>query len=247
MAEKRAGEAPAASAEEEEFAPRSSGSTRVPTEIGLNKFVWDLRYPDATQFPGMILWAGTVRGPAVVPGKYTVRLTVDGKAQSQTFLVQKDPRLTTTPQEYLSQLELELQIRDKLSKTNQAVLDIRDVRKQINDLAARTKNNLVIERAKALTKNMTDVEEALYQTKNKANEDPLNFPIRLNNKIAGVLAALESSDSPPTASQQVVYEDLSTAINAQLRRLDEIMHRDLPEFNKLVRDQNIPAVGGGNQ
>ncbi len=180
----------------------------------------------------------------MVPGKYTVRLTVDGKAQTQTFLVQKDPRLTTTPQEYLSQLELELQIRDKLTKTNQTVLDIRDVRKQINELAARTKNALVIERAKALTKNMTEVEEALYQTKNKANEDPLNFPIKLNNKIAGVLAALEMSDSPPTQSQSMVYEDLSTAINAQLRRWDEIVTRDLPQFNKLVRDQNIPAVGG---
>ncbi len=246
VAEKRAAEAPASSAEEEEFAPRSSGSTRVPTEAGLNKFVWDLRYPDATQFPGMILWAGTVRGPLVVPGKYTVRLTVDGKSQSQTFLVQKDPRLTTTQQEYLSQLELELQIRDKLSKTNQAVLDIRDVRRQINDLAARTNNALVVERAKALAKNMTEVEEALYQTKNRANEDPLNFPIRLNNKIAGVLAALESSDSPPTASQQAVYEGLSTAINAQLRRLEEIMRRDLPEFNKLVRDQNVPAIGSKN-
>ena len=243
-------EVPAASAEEEEFVPRNAGSTRVPVEPGLNKFVWDMRYPDATKFPGMILWAGTVRGPAIAPGKYTVRLTVDGKAHSQTFLVKKDPRIATTQQEFLSQLELELQIRDKLSRTNQAVLDIRDVRKQIEDLAARTKTPVIVDRAKALAKDLTQVEEALYQTKNKANEDPLNYPIRLNNKIAGVLAALEMSDSGPTQQQQQVYEDLSTGINAQLRRLDEIMKRDLPAFNKLVRDQNIPAIipatTGGN-
>ncbi len=243
-------EVPAASAEEEEFVPRNAGSTRVPVEPGLNKFVWDMRYPDATKFPGMILWAGTVRGPAIAPGKYTVRLTVDGKAYSQSLLVKKDPRIATTQQEFLSQLELELQIRDKLSRTNQAVIDIRDVRKQIEDLAARTKTPVIVERAKALAKDLTLVEEALYQTKNKANEDPLNYPIRLNNKIAGVLGALEMSDSGPTQQQQQVYEDLSTAINAQLRRLDEIMKRDMPAFNKLVRDQNIPAIipatTGGN-
>ena len=243
-------EVPAASAEEDEFVPRNAGSTRVPVEAGLNKFVWDMRYSDATKFPGMILWAGTVRGPAIVPGKYTVRLKVDGKAQSQTFTVQKDPRIATTQQEFLSQLELELQIRDKLSRTNQAVLDIRDVRKQIEELAGRTKAPLIVDRAKALAKDLTQVEEALYQTKNKANEDPLNYPIRLNNKVAGVLAALEMSDSGPTSQQQQVYEDLSTGINAQLRRLDEIMKRDLPAFNKLVRDQNIPAIlpatTGGN-
>ena len=232
----------AASAEEEEFVPRGGGSTRVPVEAGMNKFVWDMRYPDATKFPGLIMWAGTVRGPAIVPGKYTVKLTVDGATQSQTFMVAKDPRIATTQQEFLSQLELELQIRDKLSRTNQAVLDIRDVRKQIEELAGRTKQPLIIDRAKTLAKDLTVVEEALYQTKNKANEDPLNFPIRLNNKIAGVLAALEMSDSPPTSQQQQVYEDLSTGINAQLKRLDEIMHRDVPEFNKLVRDQNIPAI-----
>jgi len=243
--EKRATQAPAASAEEDEFAPRGGGSTRVPVEVGLNKFVWDLRYPDATKFPGMILWAGTVRGPVVAPGKYMVRLTVDGKAQTQTFLVNKDPRIATTQQEFLSQLEMELQIRDKLSRTNQAVLDIRDVRKQIEDLATRTKQPAIVDRAKALARDLTTVEEALYQTKNKANEDPLNYPIRLNNKIAGVLAALEMSDTGPTSQQQMVYEDLSTGINAQLKRLDEIMHRDLPAFNKLVRDQNIPAIIGG--
>ncbi|MDQ6678224.1 MAG: glycosyl hydrolase [Acidobacteriota bacterium] len=240
--EKHPPDAPAASAEEEEFAPRSSGSTRVAVEPGLNKFVWDLRYPDAVKFPGMILWAGSVRGPAVVPGVYTVKLTVDGKSQSQTFRVNKDPRIETTDQEFQSQLSLELQIRDKLTQTHQAILDIRDVRKQVEDLAARTKVPLVIDRAKALSKELTQVEETLYQTKNKAPQDPLNYPIRLNNRLAGVLAALEMSDSGPTRQQQMVFEDLATGINAQLKRLDEIMKRDLPAFNKLVRDQNIPAI-----
>lgn len=241
VAEKRAQPVPA-SAEEEAFVPRGGGSTRVPTEAGLNKFVWDLRYADATSFPGMILWAGSVRGPLAVPGKYTVKLTADGKTETQTFAILKDPRIATTDQQYLSQLELELQIRDKLSKTNQAVLDIRDVRKQIDDLTARVKNPAVAERAKALSQELTSIEEALYQTKNKAREDPLNFPIRLNNKMAALLAAVEASDDPPTSQEQMVYEDLSTGINVQLNHLNQVITKDLPAFNKVVRDQDIPAV-----
>ncbi|MCU1258303.1 MAG: glycosyl hydrolase, repeat-containing protein, partial [Bryobacterales bacterium] len=242
VAEGRDRQAGPVSAEEETFRPRGAGSTSVPTEPGLNKFVWDLRYPDATSFPGMVLWAGSVRGPMTVPGKYTVKLTANGKTEAQTFEILKDPRIKTTPQEFLSQLELELQIRDKLSKTNQAVIDIRDIRKQVDDLAARLKNTVVIERAKALSKELTAIEEALYQTKNKAREDPLNFPIRLNNKMAALLAAVEASDDAPTSQEQMVYEDLSTGINAQLKQLDQVISKDLPAFNKIVRDQDIPAV-----
>jgi photosystem II stability/assembly factor-like uncharacterized protein len=232
----------AASAEEGAFAPRGGGSTRVPIEPGLNKFVWDLRYPDATSFPGLIMWAGSTRGPLAVPGKYTVKLTANGKTETQAFEVLKDPRNQTTQQQFLSQLELELQIRDKLSKTNQAVLDIRDVRKQLDDLTARLKNPAVIERAKALSKELTSIEEALYQTKNKAREDPLNFPIRLNNKMAALLAAIEGSDDAPTSQEQMVYEDLSTGINAQLKQLDRVIATDLPAFNKVVHDQDVPAI-----
>ncbi len=230
------------SAEEEAFTPRSSGSTRVPTEPGLNKFVWDLRYADATTFPGLIMWAGSTRGPLAVPGKYTVKLTADGQTQTQSFQINKNPNIPTTDQQYLSQLELELQIRDKLSKANQAVIDIRDIRKQVEDLTSRIKNPTVAERAKALSKELTDIEEAIYQTKNKAREDPLNFPIRLNNKMAALLSAVSESDDPPTSQEQMVYEDLSTGINAQLNHLNQVITKDLPAFNKVVRDQDIPAV-----
>ena len=247
-ADRARAEVSAESAEEETFRPRGPVA-RVTTEAGLNRFVWDLRHPDATAFPGMILWAGTVRGPSVIPGKYTVRLTVDGKSQSQSFEVKKDPRIATTMPEFQSQLSLEIQIRDKLSRTHQAILDIRDVRKQIEDLSARLKASgdspkvkLVIERAKGLADELTNVEETLYQTKLKANEDPLNFPIRLNNKMAGLLAAVEAADTAPTSQQQQVYEDLSTGINAQLKRLDTVMTQGLPAFNKMVKEQDVPAV-----
>jgi hypothetical protein len=235
-------EALAASAEEEDFSARFAGPTSIPAEAGLNRFVWDLRYPDAIRFPGMILWAGSTRGPLVVPGKYTVKLTCDGKTETQTFDVLKDPRVNTTQEQYLSQLELELQIRDKLNKTHEAIINIRSLRKQIDELAGRVENKNVVEKAKALTAELTSVEEALYQTRNKANEDPLNFPIRLNNKMASLLGAIQSADAPPTSQEQQVFEDITTGINGQLKKLDTILTQQVPAFNKFVKDQDIPAV-----
>jgi photosystem II stability/assembly factor-like uncharacterized protein len=232
----------AGSAEEEDFAARFAGPTSIPAEKGMNKFIWDLHYEDAKRFPGMILWAGSTRGPIIIPGAYTAKLTVDGKSYTQTFEAKKDPRIATTPEDFQSQLEIELQIRDKLTKTHEAIINIRSIRKQIDELAARIENKNVIEKAKALAAELSSVEEALYQTKNRANEDPLNFPIRLNNKMASLLGAIQSADARPTQQEQQVFEDINTGINGQLKKLDVIFTKDVPAFNKFVKDQDVPAV-----
>jgi hypothetical protein len=228
--------------EEEDFPRRPAGADRVPSEAGLNRFVWDLHYPDATTFPGLIMWAGNVRGPAIVPGSYQVRLTANGKSQTERFEVKKDPRLATTPDEYARQLEVALQIHNKLSQSNAAVVQIRDIRKQLDEYAERVKDPKVVDAAKTLAKNLTTVEEALYQTKNRANEDPLNFPIKLNNKLAALEGTVESSDHAPTVQSTQVYEDLASQVNAQLETLKKLVGPDLAAFNKLVREQNVPAV-----
>jgi photosystem II stability/assembly factor-like uncharacterized protein len=234
---------PAAEGEEdEEFPPRRPDADRVPTEAGLNRFVWDLRYPDATTFPGLIMWAGNIRGPVIVPGNYKVRLTANGKSETQNFVVKKDPRLSTTPEAYARQLEVALQIHNKLSQSNDAVVRIRDIRKQLDDYAERVKDQKVADAAKALSKSLTAVEEALYQTKNRANEDPLNFPIKLNNKLAALEGVVESSDNGPTLQSSQVFEDLASQVNAQLETLKRLTASDLAAFNKLARDQNVPAV-----
>jgi len=204
--------------------------------------VWNLRYPDAVTFNGLIMWAGSVRGPVVLPGKYQVRLTAGGKTQTQTFEIKQDPRLATTPEEYAKQLELAQQIHKKLSDSNAAVVEIRELRRQLNEYAGRVKNAKVVEAAKALARNLTAVEEALYQTKNRASEEPLNFPIRLNNQLAALEAVVESSDDPPPAQTNMVYEDLASQVNAQLNALKKLTTAGLAAFNKLVRDENIPAI-----
>jgi hypothetical protein len=225
--------------EEEDF--RAPPPARVNAAAGMNRFVWNLRYPDATTFPSMILWAGSLTGPRVPPGTYTVRLTADGKTQSQTFEVKKDPRLTTTSEEYTKQVTLALQVRDKLSATNEGVIRIREVRKQLDEYARRD-DKRVADAAKALSQKLTAVEEELYQTKNRASEDPLNFPIKLNNKLAHVLGLVEGSDNQPTQQSYMVYEDLATRVNGQLKALDALMTSDLAAFNKLIHDSNAPAI-----
>ena len=224
--------------EEEAFGP-PRGAGKLPAEPGLNRFVWNLRYEDATKFPGLIMWAGNVEGPTAAPGKYTASLTVAGHSQTQTFTVRPDPRVKTRPEDYAAQLALALQIRDKLSAVNQAVVEIREAKKQ---LARYEKEDQVAAAAKALGQKLSGVEEALYQTKLKAGEDALNFPIKLNNKLAALKGDVEESDAAPTRQEQMVYEDLATQSNAELEKLKKLLAGDLPAFNKQVRDANIPAV-----
>ncbi|HZI49659.1 MAG TPA: hypothetical protein VFD75_17810, partial [Pyrinomonadaceae bacterium] len=217
---------------------------RATTDVGLNRFVWDMRYPDATRFPGMILWAGQTQGPKIVPGNYQVKLTVDGQTMTETFEVKPDPRLATPPADYAKQLDLSLKIRDKLTETHNAIIQIRDVKKQIDDLVKRVgpQSKPIPDAGNALIKKLTEVEEALYQTKNQSSQDPLNFPIRLNNKLAALLGVVARSDTPPNDQSFAVYDDLARQIDVQLAKLSTIIKTDVPAFNQLVKDQNIPAV-----
>jgi photosystem II stability/assembly factor-like uncharacterized protein len=226
--------------------PFGGGAARLSAEAGLNRFAWDFRYDDARRFPGMILWAGNTTGPRAVPGTYQVRLTADGKSLTQSFEIKKDPRLDTTADDFAKQFDLLIKIRDKFSETTDAILRIRDVRKQVDDIVARVKDDAkgkpVADAAKTLRDKLTTVEEELYQTKNQSNQDPLNYPIRLNNKLAALGGVVASADAAPTSQSYAVYEDLAGKIDAQLEKLRQIMRTDLPAFNRVVREQDIPAV-----
>jgi hypothetical protein len=214
----------------------------LPTEVGLNRFVWDTRYAEAVRFPGMILWAGNTSGPKTPPGTYQVKLTVEGKTLTQNFEIKPDPRLTTTPADYAKQAELGLKIRDKLSETHNAIIQIRDVRKQVEDLLKRVAGQpnfkVVNDAGTALNKKLTTIEETLYQTKNQSNQDPLNYPIRLNNKLAALGGVVGTAEAAPTAQSYSVYDELVTQIDAELQKLTQLMRTDVPAFNQLVRDQN---------
>jgi photosystem II stability/assembly factor-like uncharacterized protein len=235
---------PPAGAEEGFFG--GGGPRRPPAEAGLNRFVVDLRYADATRFPGLIMWGGSTTGPRVVPGSYQLKLTIDGKTMVQNFEVKKDPRLETTQADFAKQLDLLLKIRDKFTETSEAILQIRDLRKQIDEITTRLKDQpsgkTIADAAKPLRAKLTAIEEELYQTKNQSSQDPLNYPIRLNNKLAALGGVIASADAAPTDQSYVLYEELVAKINVQLQKLADTIRTDLPAFNKLVREQDVPAV-----
>nr|MBA2527808.1 glycosyl hydrolase [Pyrinomonadaceae bacterium] len=244
---------------EEGGPPGAEAPARLPIDVGLNRFIWDMRYPDAVRFPGMILWAGETRGPRIVPGSYQVKLTVDGAIMVENFEVKSDPRLAATSADYVKQLEFGLRIRDKVTEMHIAVIQIRDVRKQVEDLLKRVKDSgpsggqpalgggqpnfkVINDAATALNKSLTEIEETLYQTKNQSSQDPLNFPIRLNNKLATLSGVVARGDAAPTDQSYAVYDGLVSQIAAQLQRLARIMSTDVLAFNQLVKEQNVPAV-----
>ncbi len=240
-------EAPAAAPGGEEGAFFGGGApARVAAEKGLNRFTWDYRYPDATRFPGLIMWAGSTSGPKAVPGAYQVKLSVDGKLLTETFEVRKDPRIPATQEELQKQFDLLSKIRDKLTETHNAISNIRDVRRQVDDYAKRVGGQQgmqpVVDSAKSLNEKLTAIEQELYQTKNQSSQDPLNFPIKLNNKLATLGGSIAGPDSQPTDQHYAVFEDLNARINAQLEKLRQVMDSEVPAFNKLAREKEVPAV-----
>lgn len=239
-------EAAPAPAGEESEGGRGGPQPRLSFDVGLNRFVWDMRYTESVRFPGMILWSGETRGPRVAPGIYQMKLTVDGQTSSEKFEVKADPRLQTTAAEYARQLELSLKIRDKLSEVHKAIIEIRDLHKQVDDLLKRVKNQPnakpINEAGAVLNKSLVSIEEALYQTRNQSSQDPLNFPIRLNNKLAALGGVVGGAEAPPTDQSYLVFDALVVQIDAQLQKLAQLVKTDVPAFNRLVRDQSIPAI-----
>ena len=100
----------------------------------------------------------------------------------------------------------------------------------------------MLDAAKALDEKMTKVEEALYQTKNRSQQDPLNFPVRLNDKLNALGSSASLGDNRPTAQAVQVRDQLVQAVDAQLSTLAQILSQDLPAFNELAKTEGIPAV-----
>jgi photosystem II stability/assembly factor-like uncharacterized protein len=222
------------------------GGDSLKVTAGLNRFVWDLRYPGAHRFKGIVLWAGDLRGPLAVPGSYTVQVTAGGWSATRPFAVREDPRAKVTTADLRRQFDLLIRIRDRVSAANDAVKQIRDVVGQLDGVAARVKGDphagAITGPLDSLKTHLQAVERAIYQTQNRSGEDPLNFPIRINNKIAALTGVVGSADAAPTDQSVVVFDTLNAQLQVQLDRLQQVLTTELPAFNRLVRDQDVPAV-----
>jgi hypothetical protein len=221
-------------------------ASKLEVKEGMNRFVWNMTYPEASRFEGMILWGGGTQGPKAVPGTYKARLTVNGQPQETEFQILQDPRSQTPLADLQAQHAFLILVRDKLTQTNDAISKIREARTQINGVTTRFQGREdmkdVLEAAKALNKKMTEVEETLYQTKNRSGQDPLNFPIKLNNRLANLASQASVGDYRPTDQMYAFQKEVTAEIDAQLQKLNQVFSTDLPALNQLIRSKNVDAI-----
>jgi photosystem II stability/assembly factor-like uncharacterized protein len=217
---------------------------RVANKAGLNMFAWNLRYPDPSVFQNMILWAGSLAGPVVLPGTYSVRLNVNGQHYTQPFTVVKDPRSTATDADLREQFDLLMRIRDKTSQANDAVRTIRNLKAQLADRTQKftgPKAATFAQLARDLSSKLSAVESEIYQVKNQSSQDPLNYPIKLNNKIAALAGVVGGVDAKPTSQSYTVFADLSSQLDRQLQTMRGSIVA-LQVINGMLKDAGLQPI-----
>jgi photosystem II stability/assembly factor-like uncharacterized protein len=211
------------------------GPPTVPMVAGVHHFNWDLQHAPVTPFPGMVLWGATTNGPLALPGTYQARLTVDGQAFTQPITVKKHPLYTITDADMKAQFDLASKIRDKVNEANEAIIQIRRIKTQLKDRT--DKNNSADAKAIAeqFTKELSAVEEDVYQVRNQSNQDPLNFPIKTNNRLASLLRVVGTGEGRPIGNAEPIFEDLQKELKAETDRLRKALDTYLPRFNTLAQ------------
>jgi hypothetical protein len=227
-------------------APEKGEVGKLDVSQGMNAFVWDMGYTAPEKIEGMVLW-NEVGGIKAIPGTYSVRIVSNKKDSAETqFDIKANPNFKVTQQEYDEQFNFLTKVKDKFSEIQQAIKNIRDVRKQIADFMVRQGKDSAGEikiLSDSISKRMTRVEEALYQTKAKSEQDVLNYPIRLNDKIAGLYNYAASGNYAPTKQVQEAYVDLSKQADNELNKLKKVLEEDVPKLNQLIRQKQLPVIG----
>lgn len=219
----------------------SSGDTgarqRNPSlKEGLNQFSWDLRYPGATVFDGMIIWsARPEQGPLAPLGNYQVRFSAGVYTQTYPFRILMNPNWKgITESDLKAQFDLAIQIRDKVSEANEAVIRIRDIKKQIGERSKMSWDAEIQNSMKMLAAKLSAIEEDLYQVRNQSSQDPLNFPIKLNNRLAALQRSLETGDNRPTDGAYKVFNELNNELAGHMIKLQSVLQTDLASLNKML-------------
>jgi photosystem II stability/assembly factor-like uncharacterized protein len=241
-------------------------------EQGLNEVTWEMRYKGAETFDNLILWGGGTQGPLAVPGTFKAVLTNGDQSREVNFEIVRDPRSTASPEDLQAQFDFLIGVRDKLTETHKTIKKLRDVRNQLNSWQARLKkaesksgpqsdakpveggkatsspetgageDTSLAAKCKKLADELTEIEIKLYQTKNQSSQDPLNFPIRLNNRLSALVGVVSEGDNAPTKQSYEVRDALVAEIDQHLQTLQELLGPRLEEVNQAFRDARIPAI-----
>ena len=220
---------------------------KIQKEAGLNRFVWNMRYPDPTRVDGYAASAdGAASGPLVAPGAYQARLTVGDQSYTQSFEIVKDPRLSATQADLEAQRDLLLKIRDKLNETHGAINLLRAVRRQVTDWEERTKgqetHTVVAEAAGALKEKLIAAEDELIQRKARSRQDTLNYPVKLNARLSFLSGVVGSADAAPTRPAYDLFEETAQRIDEQLAHVRDLMATDVAAFSALIQEKGVPAI-----
>jgi photosystem II stability/assembly factor-like uncharacterized protein len=212
-------------------------------KAGTNRFNWDLRYAGATVFEGEVMWGARAEsGPFAVPGDYQVRVTADGVSETQPLTLKLDPREHISMADLQQQFDLAIKIRDEVSACDDMVIAIRKLKKQAKDREDQSKDEKVVEAGASLRDKLSTIEEEIYQIRNRANEDPLNFPIKINNQIAALARTVETGDNGPTAQDYAVFELLTGRLKVIQENYEKAMKVDLAPFNDLLSAKKLAVI-----
>jgi len=211
----------------------------------MNSHSWNFRREAPATVPGAVGWPNFSPGPRVIPGEYTVRLTVGETVLEQPLIIAADPRLDISESDWAAQDALLNRIYTNLDRTHEAVNMVRDVRGQIDAVLGRAKkaggSESVAEAGKAIKDKLADIENALIQVKSKSAQDPLNFPVKLNDKIKALMFGADT-DGRPSQAHFDVMDDLERRLAGHFESLESIKAEDVPEFNRIVQEANVPAI-----
>ncbi|MEQ9423472.1 MAG: glycosyl hydrolase [Cyclobacteriaceae bacterium] len=219
---------------------------KLKADKGSNGFTWDMRYGDAEGFDNLIMWAAGLTGPKAVPGNYKAKLTLNDQSVETGFTILKDPRAAASQADLQAQFDYLIEVRNKLSDAHNSIKDIRLVREQMislqEKLDGKDEFTDIVDKSKDIDSKMTDVEEQLYQTKNQSRQDPLNFPIRLNNKLAHLSRVVGNGDYPPTDQAVEVKNEMTQKIDTELGKWQKILAEDIQELNQMVKEKAVDAI-----
>ena len=226
-----------------DYALSSSDIKSITPNSGGNRLIWDMRYPGFISFDGMIFYSSPNTGPKVVPSKYDVRMTYNDNEIIREFDIVKDPRVKNTPEDYEKQLDFLLKVRDEVSRANQTIIDIRNIKNDLDYLSKKVSDKpQIINLINTFIKDLSEVENNIHMTKNQSRQDPLNYGIRINNRIAFLLADSQRGDYPPTKQSLEFFEDVKNELNTEISNFKRILNTYTAEINNMIEDNNIKFI-----
>ncbi|ADY29365.1 glycosyl hydrolase BNR repeat-containing protein [Cellulophaga lytica DSM 7489] len=208
---------------------------KLKVKKGGNTFVWDTRGKGAEKLKGMIFWWASFNGPKAVPGDYNVQLVVNGATQSKDFTIVPDPRAEASIADMQKQYNFITEVNETVNKAHTSIKKMRKITAQLSAFEKQYKDTEatkeLVEKAKTMREKLENIEKELYQTKNRSNQDPLNFPIKLTNKLAHINSLIGLDDFPPTDQDIAVKNELTAKINTQLTAFNKVLDDEITAFN----------------